>query len=70
MTERILKPVDVTVANHGTIFLFKPETDAAKAWIEEHVSADAQWFGKSLAVEHRYAENLAAGMLEAGLVVQ
>ena len=66
MTE---KKVDVTVRNEGTLFLFTPETAEAKQWIDEHVSGESQWFGKALVVEHRFAEDLACGMLEAGLVI-
>jgi hypothetical protein len=60
---------DVTVENHGTIFLFRPWTDAAREWIEEHVDGEALWFGGALAVEHRYAYDLAHGMLNDGLTV-
>jgi len=61
--------IDVSISKHGTLFLFRPNTDAAKSWITEHVAGDALWFGGALAVEHRYAEDLAAGMLEDGLVI-
>lgn len=36
---------DVLVRNEGTVFLFCPLSVKAKAWIEEHVQSDAQWFG-------------------------
>ena len=61
---------DVLVANEGTVFLFNPLTPRAKEWIEEHVQPDAQWFGTTLVVEHRYAWGLAQGMKEAGLVLE
>ena len=61
---------DVVVENHGTIVLFRPQTDAAREWIDEHVQDDAQWFGPALAVEARYARDLAAGMLNDGLHVE
>ena len=66
------KPVttDVLVANEGTVFLFNPLTARAKEWIEEHVQADAQWFGTTLVVEHLYAWGLAQGMKDAGLVLE
>jgi hypothetical protein len=50
---------DVLVRNEGTVFLFNPLTARAKEWIEEYVQADAQWFGTTLVVEHRFAWGLA-----------
>lgn len=59
--------MDIEINNEGTIFLFRPLTQVAKDWIEENVQEDAQWFGGVLVVEHRYASDLAIGMLNAGL---
>ncbi len=61
---------DVLVSCEGTIFLFTPITPRAKEWICASVQPDAQWLGASLAVEHRYAADLAAGMHEAGLTLE
>lgn len=61
---------DVTIENHGSIFLFHLHTDAAEEWVETHVPGDAMFFGGALAVEHRYAEDLAGGMLDDGLEVE
>lgn len=61
---------DVTVEGGGSIFLFRPHTDAARDWIEQHVQDDAQWIGGGLVVEHRYAHDLADGMLQDGLNVR
>lgn len=58
-----MKAEDVQVENHGSIFLFRPLTDEARTWLVEHT--DGQWFGGALAVEHRYAADLANGILEA-----
>jgi hypothetical protein len=63
-------PIDVQVTNGGSIFLFQPYTDEAKAWIKNNVSEESQWFGFSLAVEARYAQDLAQGMIDAGLTVR
>jgi squalene cyclase len=60
---------DVLVANEGTVFLFNPLTARATEWIDEHVQDDAQWFGSTLVVEHRYAWGLAQGMKDDGLVL-
>ena len=60
---------DVKVENHGTIFLFWPCSEQGETWIAENVQEDAQWFGNALVVEHRYARDLASGMLSDGLTV-
>lgn len=61
---------DVQIINEGTIVLFRPLTDQARAWIEENVQTEPwQWFGGGLCVEHRYAHDLADGMERDGLNV-
>lgn len=62
--------IDITVENHGTVFLFTPYTPAASDWIDKNVSDDSQWFGNSLAVEACYAQDLAHGMQQDGLNLQ
>lgn len=59
---------DVQIENHGSIFLFRPLTDAAREWVDEFVKPD-NWFGNGFAVEGRYALDLANGMQRDGLVV-
>ena len=62
---------DIAIQNHGTIFLFHPLTDAARAWIAEHFAGReaVQFFGHALVVEHRYAEQLADLAAQDGLRV-
>jgi len=60
---------DISIENHGSIFLFRINSPAAQAWISENVQDDAQFFGDALVVEWRYAQNLAAGMQADGLVL-
>ena len=60
---------DVLVCNEGTVFLFYPLTSRGREWVEENVQPDAQWFGNTLVVEHRYAWGLAQGMKDTGLVL-
>lgn len=60
---------DVSVENHGSIMLFRLLTPAAQEWVDDNVADDAQFLGNGLAVEPRYAENLASGMIDAGLAV-
>jgi hypothetical protein len=61
--------LDVEVENHGSVVLVRPLSDAARAWLAEHVSPDAQRFGGAVAVEPRYVANLVDGMIGDGLVV-
>jgi len=60
---------DISIENHGTIFLFRLNTQAATEWVEEHVQSDAQFFGDALVVEHRYAKDLATAAVADGLAV-
>jgi hypothetical protein len=63
--------IDVRVENHGSLFMFRVLTDAARAWVDEHVpTEDWQWMGNGFSVEHRYARDLAQGMLDDGLNVK
>ncbi len=60
---------DISIENHGTIFLFRLNTQAATEWVEERVQSDAQFFGDALVVEHRYARDLATAAVADGLAV-
>jgi hypothetical protein len=59
---------DVQVENHGSIFLFRPLSEAGKNWL--HENTNGEWFGNALAVEHRYAADLAIGIREEGLCLR
>lgn len=62
---------DVQITNHYSIFTFLPLTDEAREWIDENVAyEDWQWSGGALAVEPRYAAELASGMQNDGLEVE
>lgn len=61
---------DVYVRNEGSIFLFTPLTDKAREWLAEYAPDDAQYMGRSLVVEHRFAQDIAAGMIKDGLIVK
>jgi hypothetical protein len=67
MTDTSVETSDIQVENHGTIFLFRPVSDQGREWLEENT--DGQWFGPALAVEHRYAGDLAQGAIDSGLTV-
>jgi hypothetical protein len=62
---------DINIENHGSIFLFHPNTPEGGRWLEENVQSESwQWFGKALSVDHRYAQGLAAAALDDGLSVE
>ena len=61
---------DARISHHGSIFLFHLLTDRASEWVEEYVRDDRMMFGGALVVEHRYALDLAQGMVRDGLVVE
>jgi hypothetical protein len=54
------------------LFQFFVLTEAAQTWVDERVSLEPyQWMGKaSFVVEHRYAQDLVAGMQREGLTVE
>jgi hypothetical protein len=58
---------DFRVHDEGTIWLFTPLTPAAFEFLADHVQSDAQYFGPSLAVEHRFVYDLLIGLREHGL---
>jgi hypothetical protein len=65
--------VDIQVDGEGpmsTLFVFRPLTDAARAWADEHIPDDAQWFGGGFVVEHGYARDIAVAAINDGLVVR
>ena len=66
MTTEVKTP-DVTVENHGSLFLLRPHTPEAEDWIKEFVQDDAQTFGGALVVEPRYVDVIVQGMIEHGL---
>ena len=63
--------MDVRVTNHGTIFTFELLTKKALEWVTNRVHAEPhQFLGGTLCVEHRFAWDLAVGMVEDGLEVE
>ena len=49
-----------------SVYLIDPLTPECGEWLKENVSEDAMYLGLSLAVEHRYVENLILGLHEQG----
>ena len=63
-----VRRIDFAVRNEETIWLFTPLTPAALQFLSEHIEEGAQYFGDSLAVEHRCVEGLLQGLQEHGLM--
>lgn len=59
--------LDVLIEHHGSLHLFRPLTEGAKTWLEEHTSGT--WFGGALVVEPRYSLDLAQGAFADGLCI-
>ena len=69
ITKALTASADISVSNYGTIFLFRPLTDAARLHLEQHC-AEATWFGGALCCEHRYAGGLAETLQRDGFTVE
>lgn len=61
---------DITVNDQGTIFLITGESAIGKNWIDTYISAESITWGRSVVVEHRYVQDILAGMVADGLKVQ
>jgi hypothetical protein len=64
-------PTDFRLEDHGSLYLFCPQTEAARCWLEDHCLADGehQYLGPNLAVEARYAAGLWTLAVDAGLTL-
>lgn len=71
-TTLVLIEEDFIVNDHGSIVLLRPVSAAAKDWVGEHFTDDAQWHGPAVAIEANYfldifeaivAENLSTILL-------
>lgn len=60
---------DFILANHGSILVLTPTSDAGRAWRDEHLSGpETQTWGRGVVIEPRYwppiADGIAADDLE------
>ncbi len=60
--------VDFLCENHGSIFLLRPISPAAFAWIKEHLPPDRITFGNAVVVEPRYVWAILVQLQDDGLV--
>jgi hypothetical protein len=79
--ERPLKTVDspativpqFELQNHGSLFLLRPLTPAAKEWMRDHLPEDSpetQFWGEAIVIEPRCLEPIIEGILADGLVLR
>jgi len=63
--------MDVTFKNHGSIFTATLHTQKAKTWVADNVGEgdEITYWGGTLVIEHRYARDIADGMIADGLTV-
>lgn len=60
---------DFLFANHGSVCLLTPVSEAAQAWRDEHLPGEVQTFGGGIAIEPRYAGPVLEGIINDGLTV-
>ena len=62
--------MDIKIDNEGSIIVITPLTSEARIWIDENCNIESwQWIGESLAIDHRFAENIILGLADAGFNV-
>jgi hypothetical protein len=63
---------DFSVINqHGSVVILRYETDAARAWVDEHLPADAMTLGRNgIVIEPRYLAAILKGIVNDGLIVR
>lgn len=65
-TSEPLEPdADYLFENHGSVYLCRPTSGKAFAWLHEH-TVDGQWLGDALAVEPRFVDSLATSLEDDG----
>lgn len=62
-----MKGQDFEVVYGGSVSLIVPLNRKARIWLDENIGEDVVYFGKGLAVEHRYLDQVIEGMMSAGL---
>lgn len=67
---RVAPPsADFAFADHGSVCILTPLSADGRDWVRNHVCADAQYFGRGLVIEPRYADDILAGIESDGLEV-
>jgi hypothetical protein len=64
-------PPDLSVENHGSIFLLRPTSSAGQSWLQENViGEETQLFGNAVVCEPRYFADIVFGARGEGLVAR
>lgn len=58
---------DFLFANHGSICILTPVSEAAQAWVDEHLPEDAMRWAGGVVIEPRYAGDILEGIQNDGL---
>jgi hypothetical protein len=61
---------DFRFADHGSVTLLTPVTDAALDWVEENLSIERQNWGPAIMIEPRFAGDILNGLQGDGLTVE
>ena len=62
--------VDLLVHGGGSVYLLCPNSQVGVAWVDQHISPDATWFGGAVVVEHRYIGDIVVWATRDGLEVR
>ena len=57
------------ISDGGSVVLVLPRTAEARAWVAEHIDADATKLGDAFGVEIRYLADLIAGIQADGFTI-
>lgn len=61
----------MVIRNEGTVVSFTPEGDFEHEWLVLNTNAEPwQWLGKSLVVDHRFADDVEQGIVDAGFIIE
>jgi|SRR5579862_1273185 len=68
---RLQPPPDISVENHGSIFLLRPISSVGQAWLQENVIAEeTRIFCNAVVCEPRYVIDIVLGARAEGVVVR
>jgi hypothetical protein len=68
--QRVASP-DFLLENHSSIYLLRPLTENARAWVKDHIGSDNgfQPYWPAVVIEHRYVGAILEGISSDGLAV-
>jgi hypothetical protein len=61
--------IDFELSGGRTVYLLRPLTRVAHAWVDDHLPDDATWFCGAVVVEHRYIGPIIGGAIGDGRIV-